>query len=357
MRAKTPMRELWYRTLSLDFSVRSDISEVLDEAARVLAPFRAERSRSAATFVIRQAAPSVAFEVSFEGTVAHRARSPQAAADWVAWKASLESIGRAEEHLVLHSGAIAWAGRGVVLPAPPDSGKTTLTAALTRAGFAYLSDEAAFLERGTGRLLPFPRALSMEEPSLDAIHGLRAEVGSGLLPGRQLHHVTAHELRPDAVGRACQVRYVVAPSYVGGTDVTLERMSRAEGVVLLAENSFNLKRFGAEGVRLLAEGPERCRVLPPEHGRPRRGCAGGVPAGREGVLMVQEMPTVPSVPMTRERAETALAQARRSRCHSARGAAPRRPDPRRRCHREPGGGHRQARGGRAGAAPAALVGT
>src|SRR5207249_11214278 len=113
---------------------------------------------------------------------------------------SNRAIERARHHLVIHSGAVSWHGRAVMLPAPPDSGKTTLSAALTRAGFSYLTDEAALIDPTTGAIHPFPRALCMERPTLRAmpelIETLPPECGD---LSREHYHVRPDDLREGAV--------------------------------------------------------------------------------------------------------------------------------------------------------------
>ena len=58
----------------------------------------------------------------------------------------------------VHAGAVAWRGRAIVLPGLSYSGKSTLVAALVKAGATYYSDEYAVLD-ARGRVHPFPCAL------------------------------------------------------------------------------------------------------------------------------------------------------------------------------------------------------
>jgi hypothetical protein len=62
----------------------------------------------------------------------------------------------------IHAGAVGWRGHAVLLPGRQTSGKTTLTAALVRAGASYLSDDYAPLD-DRGRVHPFPRPLSVRQ--------------------------------------------------------------------------------------------------------------------------------------------------------------------------------------------------
>ncbi|HCV14573.1 MAG TPA: HprK-related kinase A, partial [Candidatus Accumulibacter sp.] len=52
---------------------------------------------------------------------------------------------RFNQHVLLHAGALALADQGVIMAAPPGSGKSTLTAAMMLRGFRLLSDEFGVL--------------------------------------------------------------------------------------------------------------------------------------------------------------------------------------------------------------------
>jgi hypothetical protein len=75
----------------------------------------------------------------------------------------------ARRGLFVHAGAVGWRGRAIVVPGRSMSGKTSLVAALARAGAAYYSDEYAIFDE-RGRLHPFPGRLSMRNG-----HGASAE--------------------------------------------------------------------------------------------------------------------------------------------------------------------------------------
>jgi hypothetical protein len=66
----------------------------------------------------------------------------------------------APDHIFVHAAVVAIGGRAVVIPGPSFTGKTTLAAALVRAGATYYSDEFAVLD-GDGLVHPYPRPLSI----------------------------------------------------------------------------------------------------------------------------------------------------------------------------------------------------
>lgn len=70
---------------------------------------------------------------------------------------------RAPHHTFVHAGVVRFRERGIMLPGYSFAGKTTLVAALVRAGAIYYSDEYAVLDRA-GFAHPYPRPLQMREP-------------------------------------------------------------------------------------------------------------------------------------------------------------------------------------------------
>jgi len=70
----------------------------------------------------------------------------------------------AERRTFVHSGAVGWRGRAIVIPGRSRSGKTTLVAELVKAGASYLSDEFAVLD-ARGRVHPFAKPLSIRGAS------------------------------------------------------------------------------------------------------------------------------------------------------------------------------------------------
>ncbi len=71
--------------------------------------------------------------------------------------------------LDIHAGVISDGSRCIVLPAPAGSGKSTLTAALVKAGYQYFSDEVALLEEGSFRVFPLPLAIGVKSSGINAL--------------------------------------------------------------------------------------------------------------------------------------------------------------------------------------------
>jgi hypothetical protein len=62
----------------------------------------------------------------------------------------------------VHAGVVGWGKAAILIPGRSRFGKTTLVAALVRAGAAYYSDEFAVVNRH-GKVYPYPRHLQVRE--------------------------------------------------------------------------------------------------------------------------------------------------------------------------------------------------
>jgi hypothetical protein len=244
-----------YRALSYHFRVRTNLARAGFLLDRLLAPFRASTSKEVPTYdLVQTNEGQYPFSLYLDGSRVQQVESASSMLDFVLANVTVQAVELMEDFVALHAAAAAWGGRGIIFPGPPDAGKTTLVAGLTRIGFAYLTDEAALIDPRTGFLHPFPRALAMDERSIDVIPGLRQK----LPPDhdqfmRYRYHVPPDDLRPGAVGRPCRVEFVIAPRYEAGGETVLEPMSRAEALMMLAENSFNFVRFGGKAVESLRQ--------------------------------------------------------------------------------------------------------
>lgn len=86
--------------------------------------------------------------------------------DWVleAFQRSLKAClaEMAPRHTFVHAGAVGWYGKAIVIPGPSLSGKSSLVAALVRAGATYYSDEYAVLDE-RGWVHPYAAPLALRQ--------------------------------------------------------------------------------------------------------------------------------------------------------------------------------------------------
>ena len=168
--------------------------------------------------------------------------------EWAISTLAVERLGR--RYVFLHAGAVAWNGRGLLLPATSGGGKTTLVAGLIAAGFAYLSDEVAALDPTTSQLLPFPKSLCIKEGARRALAPLYPQLTESV-PRRRFGGEPVWYLSPPEgawPSRPIPARYVVLPRYQAGARTTLAPIARTAALPDLLGQSFNLRAHGGAGV-------------------------------------------------------------------------------------------------------------
>jgi hypothetical protein len=160
---------------------------------------------------------------------------------------------RTRDFLLLHAGAVSSSEGALLLPGSPDTGKSSLVAALLPAGFAYLSDELGAIDPVTSRTYPFERHITLDQDSLAFFPGLeeRLEDRRWLLGGRTDRYVRPSDLGAQ-VGDATKVRWLVFLSDDREGPMRFSPVPRAEAVELMAAQSLNLFRYQERGVILLS---------------------------------------------------------------------------------------------------------
>ena len=141
--------------------------------------------------------------------------------------------------VLLHAGGVADEdGRAVLLPAPSESGKSTLTAALVSRGLHYLSDEAVEV-LPDGRCRGYAKPLSIDPGAFDLLPDLRAHVAGADLDEEFLTrqwHIPAS--RVTSVARAARIVAVVFPTYDSSASTVLSGVSPSEAMVLATGSTF-----------------------------------------------------------------------------------------------------------------------
>jgi hypothetical protein len=110
-----------------------------------------------------EATPAQAWRVRQAGQLLHEG-SAAATVGWLESAIARAAAERLAGWWRLHAGAVVHQGGAVLLPAASHAGKSTLVAALLRAGFGYLSDEVALVD-DRGRAHPFVKAIGLRAGS------------------------------------------------------------------------------------------------------------------------------------------------------------------------------------------------
>ena len=160
------------------------------------------------------------------------------------------------QYLVLHAAVVERAGRAVILPAPPGSGKSTLCAGLVSRGWRLLSDELTLISPATGHITPLARPISLKNASIDIIGRFAHEMRIGSTVHDTLKGSVAHVKPPaESVRRQAECakpRWIVTPRYKAGAAAQLEAVPKGRAFMHLIESSFNYELHGRAGFEVLA---------------------------------------------------------------------------------------------------------
>jgi hypothetical protein len=179
------------------------------------------------------------------------------------WEINRRAVAQPSQSLVLHTGAVTRNGIALLCSGRSGAGKSTLVAALVTAGFSYLSDDAVAVDLDNACVRPAPKPIALGRATAELFPTLHADAFGGTE-----HFVTAAELG-GRVGETSPLGVVVLPEYVPGADVRVRSMSRAEALVLLAQQAFNFHLLRERAFRGLASALRSSECLHIEYGDAR----------------------------------------------------------------------------------------
>jgi hypothetical protein len=243
-----------FRAMGYPFTLVSDMPDVEEAASRLFRPWIVGSNTSARHVYELRALQDGTGVLYKDGLHVQRGNGPGAMLTWVVADVSAKILANADDVVAVHAGAVSRNGVAVLLPAPPDHGKTTTTIGLIRAGFDLLSDECAAMGLQDGEVHPFPRPLIVSPDSMELFPELRSSLRPWVERFRNPGFLLpAEDVRPGCLGESSRAGFVVAPRYEAEGVTALEPMSRADMLALLLSQTFNLSVVGSAGVERLSE--------------------------------------------------------------------------------------------------------
>jgi hypothetical protein len=218
------------------FGVRVLVASPTDELDRVRAMLppgsrACAPTRLSASFVIAGGA-SDGYEVSRDGEALAGDLKLDLALEILQrelhWLIALE----APHHVFVHAGAVGHKGAAILVPGSSHAGKTTLVAALVRAGAEYYSDDFAPLDP-QGKVHPFAKPLSLRDERWRQVD----------------HHVDA--LGGRAGERPLRVGAVVVTTYGAGAEWRPRRLSGGQATLALLSHTVRAQTSPAQALRVI----------------------------------------------------------------------------------------------------------
>ena len=240
-----------FRAFEHRFEVRSDVPGAVEMAGRLFAPFGDRGVDRPTVYELRRSDGTRPYAVWSDGALLRRGVDAGNALDRLITEVGRRAVASAHPYVVIHAGAVSHGGRGILMPAPPDHGKSTLTTALVRAGCAFLSDEAAPIAPRTGTVWPFPRPIMLSPGSLAALPGLAETLPDDRGFRNYQFHLTCEDVRAGSMGEPSSVDLIVAPRYEPRAATALEPLAGAEALLTLVTQCLNFDRAGASALPIL----------------------------------------------------------------------------------------------------------
>jgi hypothetical protein len=177
--------------------------------------------------------------------------SPGALVEWLIWDVNQHATRSHEKWVKLHAGVVDRAGQGVILPAPTESGKSTLTAGLLLRGYRYLSDEIAAIRVDDGHIDAYPKPLGLDKgswlllPEFAPDHHRASEysVCQWQVPPRRFPNGTVDVTTP---------RLFILPTYEAHGGTRLETMTSAEATAAVTACAFAGEQARVQSVQVIA---------------------------------------------------------------------------------------------------------
>nr|WP_305910228.1 HprK-related kinase A [Methylomarinum sp. Ch1-1]MDP4521225.1 HprK-related kinase A [Methylomarinum sp. Ch1-1] len=137
---------------------------------------------------------------------------------------------RAHQYLMLHSAVVEKMGKAIIFPAFPGAGKSTLSAALGRRGWRFLSDEFGLVRAEDGLLQPMPRPVPLKNESIQVIREFSSTATIGPLFPKTRKGTVAHLKSPspsvDQCKQLAKPALVIFPRYQKDSEILIQELPK-----------------------------------------------------------------------------------------------------------------------------------
>lgn len=169
------------------------------------------------------------------------------------------------EHVVIHSGVLALGDDAVLFPAPPGSGKSTMTAHLAFNGWRLLSDEMALITPLSQSVTPFVRPICLKNQSIELAkqwftNAQFSSIAKDTHKGDVIHLAPPIH-QPSDLHRPAMIKAIVFPQYQADADIDIIELNQSQAMHQLADNSFNYSVLGERGFNTLIGVVEKVRCF------------------------------------------------------------------------------------------------
>ncbi|GEA05680.1 HPr kinase [Alteromonas sp. KUL42] len=164
----------------------------------------------------------------------------------------------AQNYLSIHAGVVAKNDKAIIFPAPPGSGKSTLTTYLmAQKGWRLLSDEMSLLMPESREVTPLVKPVCLKNNSIDLARSWFPQTSFSTIATATVKGNVAHLSPPESSWqqrhRPALATAVIFPRYSPSKSMEIYKLDKNQAFMMLAENTINLTLQSQLGFNTLVE--------------------------------------------------------------------------------------------------------
>jgi hypothetical protein len=237
-----PYRSPRFRALRHDFEIVAENRAIGLHIQHLFRGLQTETGVASSTYALEDlsAEANTLYRLTWNRQQVVRTRFVGRLLSMLQWHVNQRVIETSDDLVLMHAGGVERDGIGVALPAPMESGKTTLVAGLIlRHGFRYLTDEAVAIDPARLVAHPYHKPFTIDSGSFTVLAELEPTakwtIDSEMQPQ---WHIPATSIQADSLAASVPLRVVVTPRYMPNRPTRLEPLSKAQTLTTLIESTF-----------------------------------------------------------------------------------------------------------------------
>jgi len=164
-----------------------------------------------------------------------------------------------KDHLLLHSAVLVKNEKAIVLPADSNSGKSTLSIAMLKDGFKYISDEVGAINIDNLKVSGFPRPIVIKDKTISFFTSLGPEIDYRLYKLKNSRDVQKMHVgipcgeKIASMKESFPITAIAFPKYSPNGETVLNELNYSLSVFNLMRFSFNHLRLKEIGFKTAAK--------------------------------------------------------------------------------------------------------
>lgn len=164
---------------------------------------------------------------------------------------------RVYTYMTFHSAVAERGGKAVLIPGASGQGKTTLSASLMLRGWRLFSDEFGFFDMDSGKLVPYPRPLSIKNESIEVLKKFSdAAKFTDSMSGTPKGTLAYLQPSEESIMRStepAELGWFIFPEFAPEQEPALVKLEPGKAMFGLTRSSVNYDKFGERSFRVLTE--------------------------------------------------------------------------------------------------------